>query len=91
LAKSHYAAERIGSIPGFKIKYDKPFIKEFVVETPVPPKDIINKLSDNRIAAGIDLGKFDLGLDNCLMIAVTEKRSIQEIDSLVEELSKFAK
>jgi glycine dehydrogenase subunit 1 len=91
LAKSHYAAEKINAIPGFNLKFNGSFIKEFVIETPAPPAEIITELAKHGISPGVDLGKFDIGLNNCMMIAVTEKRSRQEIDLLVDELSKFSK
>jgi len=87
--KSHYLAEKISQIPGFGLKYQKPFFKEFVVETPVPPSEIIETLSEEGIFAGIDLQK--LGMGNGLLIAVTEKRTRQELDLFVDRLKKFGK
>ena len=40
---------------------------------------------------GVDLGRFDNELADCLMIAVTEKRTKQEIDKLVEKLKGYSK
>jgi len=85
---AHYAADAIKKIPGFSPKFNGPFFKEFVMETPAPPVRIINKLARKNILAGIDMGRFRLGLKGCLMIAVTEKRSKSQIDNLVYELSK---
>ncbi len=88
LSKACYAAGKISELPGYSLKFNGPFFKEFVIETPIPPGRIINKLSKKGILAGIDLGKFKLGLKGCLMIAVTEKSSKRQIDDLVYELSK---
>lgn len=90
LSKSHYAAERLSDIPGFSLKFSGPFFKEFVVETPVPPRRLIARLAKKDIAAGLDMGRFKLGLKGCLMVAVTEKRSRRQIDDLAYELSKAA-
>jgi len=90
LSKAHYAASKISELPGYKLKYNGPFFKEFVVETPVSPHRIITRLAGKRIVPGVDVGKYAAGLKGCLMIAVTEKRSKQHIDDLVFELSKFA-
>ncbi len=88
LSKAHYAAERISDIPGFSLKFSGPFFKEFVVETPVPPRRLIGKLAKKGIAPGLDMGRFKLGLKGCLMVAVTEKNSKRQIDDLVYELSR---
>ncbi len=86
LSKSHYAAEQISKINGFSLKYKGPFFKEFVIETPVAPQRLITKLLKSGINPGIDMSKFKL--KGCLMIAVTEKRTKEQIDNLVFELSK---
>jgi len=89
LQKSHYTLDEITKIEGFKRRFDAPFFKEFVVETPVPPKRIIRSLMKRNLFAGIDLAQFDRKLKNCLLVCVTEKRTKEEIDYLVDELRKL--
>ncbi|MEE8418326.1 MAG: glycine dehydrogenase, partial [candidate division Zixibacteria bacterium] len=89
-SKAHYAAEKISEVSGFSLKFNGPFFKEFLVETPIPPHRLIGRLAKKGIAAGLDMGRFNLGLKGCLMVAVTEKRSRHQIDDLVYELSKAA-
>jgi glycine dehydrogenase subunit 1 len=90
LSKAHYAASKITSLPGFNLKFKGPFFKEFVIDSPASATNLINKLSKKGIVPGIELGKFSLGLRGSLMIAVTEKRSKEEIDRLVAELTAAA-
>jgi glycine dehydrogenase subunit 1 len=89
LQKSHYAFDEITKIDGFKKRFDAPFFKEFVVETSIPPKRIIRSLIKRNLFAGIDLAQFDRELKNCLLLCVTEKRTKEEIDFLVDELRKL--
>ena len=89
LQKAHYAMEEIIKIDGFKLKYQAPFFKEFIVETPVPPGEIINKLLDKDILAGVDISRIDPRFDNLLLICVTEKRTKKEIDYFVEQLKRL--
>jgi glycine dehydrogenase subunit 1 len=89
LQKNHYAFAEITKIDGFKKRFDAPFFKEFVVETHVPPKRIIRSLIKRNLFAGIDLARFDRKLKNCLLVCVTEKRTKEEIDYLVDELRKL--
>jgi glycine dehydrogenase subunit 1 len=86
LQKSHYAAERISEIDGFTRKFNAPFFKEFVITTPLPANEVVRGLLDKNIFAGIDLGTLDSNLKNELLICVTEKRTKQEIDHLVDGL-----
>jgi glycine dehydrogenase subunit 1 len=88
LQKSHYLAEKISQIKGFKLKYNQPFFKEFVVETPIPASVIKEKLQAKKILPGIDLSKFD-GYGDGLLIAVTEKRTKKEMDIFVDELKNL--
>ena len=88
LAKAHQTANRIKELPGFRLRFSSPFFKEFVIQTPVSPKKIINNLSKYNILAGVDLNGFKIGLKGCLMIAVTEKISSEQIDDLVFHLSR---
>jgi glycine dehydrogenase subunit 1 len=89
LQKSHYALEQITQLDGFEKGYSAPFFKEFVIQTPIPPKKIIKSLLKRDIFAGVDLGLFDRKLKNHLLVCVTEKRTKEEIDCFVEELRKL--
>ncbi len=88
LAKAHYAARKICNLPGYKLRFNTPFFKEFVIQAPVTPKKIITALARHDILAGVDLSEFKIGLKGCLMVAVTEKISYEQIDELTFRLSK---
>jgi glycine dehydrogenase subunit 1 len=87
LQKSHYLSEKLSSIDGYKMKFDKPFFKEFTFETKIDPEDIIKTLYKRKIFAGINLKRF--GFKNLLLIAVTEKRTREEMDIFIEEIKKL--
>ena len=86
LNKAHYAKEKISEIPGFSLKFEQPFFKEFVITTPHPVSKINRKLMENRIIGGFDLGRFFEGMEKDFLLAVTERRTKREIDKLVEVL-----
>ena len=81
--KSQYAARAISQIQGFEIPYGYNFIKEFVVKSRVASKKII----ENALSEGISISPLE-GNDNKLLIAITEKRTKEEIDFLVSFLKK---
>jgi glycine dehydrogenase subunit 1 len=90
LQKSHYAAEQIDRISGFKRKYKTPFFKEFVIETPIPAEKVVRSLLDKGILVGVDMAGFDQSWRNQLLICVTERRTKTEVDLLAEELKKLS-
>ncbi|MGB2768303.1 MAG: aminomethyl-transferring glycine dehydrogenase subunit GcvPA [Candidatus Zixiibacteriota bacterium] len=89
LQKSHYTAEKITQLDGFSRRFDGPFFKEFVITTPLPAKEVVGRLLKKNILAGMDLGIFDSNLKNELLVCVTEKRTKEEIDHLVDELREL--
>lgn len=91
LQNSHYLANQIQKLAGYKLTYSTPFFKEFVITTPVPASEIIDQLILQNIYAGIDLSQFDYGLNNSLLVAVTEKRTREEMDLFVAALKMFKK
>jgi len=78
--KAHYLAGEMIKIQGFELFYSQPFFQEFVVKTPVPADQIVKKAIMKNIFAGIAIDK------NLLMIAVTEKRTKEEIDAYLSFL-----
>ena len=86
---AHYLADQIKKIKGFSLLNDKPFFMEFLVKTPVPAAKIIEEAEKEGILAGIDTSRF-AECKEVLLIAVTEKRTKEEIDKLIDVLKTFA-
>ncbi len=74
---AHYLAGRLVESGKFRLAFDKPFLKEFVVKTDLDVKKINRRLLDAGIMGGLDLG------NGMIEFAVTEKRTREEIDKLV--------
>jgi len=86
LDKAHYAASRIGSLDGFEMRFEAPFFKEFVVRSAKPVERVLAACRERSILVGPALGGFLPELQDCFLVAVTEKRSKDEIDQLVDAL-----
>ncbi len=86
LQKAHYAEEKISSLPGYSRAFPAPFLKEFTVKCPVPAAKVVERLLDRGFLAGIDLGKYYPNMKDYLLVAVTEKRTKEEIDCFAEQL-----
>jgi len=81
LQKAHYLADQLCTIPGVRLATKGSFFKEFTIELPSAADQLIEKALNKQIFAGISLGK--LGHPNHLLIAVTEKRTREELDTFV--------
>jgi glycine dehydrogenase subunit 1 len=89
--RAYRTFEKILDIPGFAPYFNGSFVREFAVRTPVPAGDIINKMAaDKSILPGIDLSRYYSGMDNALMIAVTEKRTEDDIEKLGLALKEYS-
>ncbi len=89
LAKAHYAAEQLTRIPGVALRFPAaPFFKEFTLRLPAPPERVVARVAKRRILAGVPLKAFDRRLADCLLVAVTEQRTREEIDALAGALAE---
>jgi glycine dehydrogenase subunit 1 len=85
-AKAHYAADRLTQISGVSLRFDAPFFKELTLRLPKAPERVAARLAKGKILAGLPLKSFDRKLADCLLVAVTEKRTKAEIDRFAEAL-----
>ncbi|MDZ4198500.1 MAG: glycine dehydrogenase, partial [Kiritimatiellia bacterium] len=81
-----YAFERICAIPGIRPFAGGPFFNEFAVRLPRDAAEVVGRLIDHGVAAGFPVGRYYPGLENVLLIAVTEKRTKEEMDLLAARL-----
>jgi glycine dehydrogenase subunit 1 len=86
-AKAHYAADAFGKIPGVRLRFAAPFFKEFALELPKSPERVAKRLMKDKILAGVPLKAFDRVQKDCLLVAVTEKRTRAEIDAYAAALA----
>jgi glycine dehydrogenase subunit 1 len=85
--KASYAWQRLTAVKGVKPRFQaKWFFNEFVIELPANAAEIAGKLIEKGFAAGFPLSRYYEGMENSLLIAVTEKRTKQQIGMLAEAL-----
>ena len=85
--KASYAYQRLTAIPGVRPHFAaKWFFNEMVLDLPCDAADVIGRLIEKGFAAGFPLSRYYRGMDNSILVAVTEKRTKQEIGMLAEAL-----
>ena len=87
-AKAHYAAAELAKVPGVRLRFGAPFFKEFTLELPKAPERVVKRLLRDRILAGVPLKALDRSVKNGLLVAVTERRTREEIDAFAAALGR---
>lgn len=82
-AGAHYLCEQLTQTGFFKLKYNQPFFNEFCMTYDGDIDALQAECADNGFMAGV---KVD---DNTIMFAVTEQRTKEEIDELVDLIKQI--
>jgi glycine dehydrogenase subunit 1 len=85
-SKAVYARDRLAAIKGVKVDKALPIFNEFAVTLPADAGETVGVMIERGIAPGLPLGCFFKGMENLLLVAVTEKRTKHEIGVLAETL-----
>lgn len=88
IQKAHYAKKALQE-NGLEIVFDGPIFNEFVVKLPRPVKEVNQALLQKGFIGGYDLGRDYPGLENHMLVAVTELRTKEEIDTFAKELGDY--
>ena len=84
LALAQYARERVPLEPAF----DAPPFKEVAFRTPIPAREVIARAREHGVHPGYALGRDYEGMDDVLLVAVTEKRTAADVDRLADVLEE---
>lgn len=86
-ANTRMLAEKIKELPGITRVFDQtPFFHEIVVQLPIDSEIIMHSLGKQGIQAGLRLSPYYKELQNCLLIAVTETKSPEDINTFITAL-----
>src|SRR5579883_3324263 len=88
LQKAHYAQRQITAVPGFKAAFSSPFFDEFVIQSPVRIGQLQRAFEQAGIIGGYPLAQDYPYLPNSMLFCVTETRTREEIDLLVDVLKE---
>jgi glycine dehydrogenase subunit 1 len=90
--RTAFARDQIGAIDGFEPLHDAPVVREFAVRSTAVPVEMLRVGGDQ---AGRPLAVYPLARDlpefgDSFLVAITEQRSIDDIDWLVDSLRESA-
>ena len=84
LALSHYARGRVSLGPAFEAGS----FKEVAFRTPVPAREVVRRARERGVHPGYALGRDYEGMDDVLLVALSEKRTVEDVDRLAEVLAE---
>jgi glycine dehydrogenase subunit 1 len=87
---ARYCRDALLAIDGVAPGSPAPTLREFAVRTPVPAAVLVERLADEGFLAGVAVGPGyeDTPYEDCLLVAVTERRTRAEIDAYVAAFEK---
>jgi glycine dehydrogenase subunit 1 len=90
MALAEYAKERLQE-RGFELVFpDRPTFKEFAVRVGRNADDVVRAARERGIHPGYALRREYAGLEDALLVAVTEKRRPEDVDRLADVLAEVA-
>jgi glycine dehydrogenase subunit 1 len=84
MALAQYARERVPLEPAF----EAPSFKEVAFRTPIPAREVVRRARERGVHPGYALGRDYEGMDDVLLVALTEKRTAEDVDRLAEVLGE---
>jgi glycine dehydrogenase subunit 1 len=88
LDKAEYAKQLLSAIKGVEVKRSSPTFNEFTVHLPRDASQVVAAMMRKGFAAGFPLGRYYPGMERYLLVAVTEKRTKEEIDRYAKALQE---
>jgi glycine dehydrogenase subunit 1 len=88
MSLSDYAKQRLGFPLAFS---DKTTFKEFAIRLGRPAKEVVREARARGVHPGYALGRDYPGMDDALLVCLTEKRSPADVDRLADVLAEVAR
>ena len=93
---AHYLFDRLRAIDGVRPAADAPFFREFALRVPGDARAVLAALADEGILGGLSVGELtggpdaslEGGVDDVILVAVTERRTREELDRYADALAR---
>ncbi|MEK6278681.1 MAG: aminomethyl-transferring glycine dehydrogenase subunit GcvPA [Actinomycetota bacterium] len=86
LRRTAYARERLAAVDGVELLHEAPVAREFGLRLQAPVGEVLDRCAERGIAAGYPLGREYPEYEDGLLVAITERRTKDQIDALAEAL-----
>jgi glycine cleavage system P protein (glycine dehydrogenase) subunit 1 len=86
--RTAYAREALSALDGVELLHEAPVVREFGLRLDAPVGDVVNRCAVAGIGAGHPLGPDYPEHEDGLLVALTERRSREQIDRFAEVLGR---
>jgi glycine dehydrogenase subunit 1 len=86
--RTAYAVERLAAVDGVELVHEAPVVRELAVSLDAPVHAVLDRCAADGIAAGYPLGREYPEYPDGLLVAITERRSREDIDRLADALAR---
>jgi glycine dehydrogenase subunit 1 len=84
--RTAYARERLAAVEGVELLHQAPVVREFALRLEAPVGAVLDRVAERGMAAGYPLGREYPEHQDGLLVAITERRTPEQIDALAEAL-----
>jgi glycine dehydrogenase subunit 1 len=84
MALAQYARERIH----LELAFEHPAFKEIAFRTPTPAREVIRRAREHGVNPGYALGRDYEDMEDVLLVAVSEKKTVEDVDRLASVLQE---
>jgi glycine dehydrogenase subunit 1 len=84
--RTAYARDRLASIEGVELLHEAPVVREFALRLEAPVEAVLERCAERGIAAGYPLRRDYPEHEDGLLVAITERRTREQIDQLADAL-----
>jgi glycine cleavage system P protein (glycine dehydrogenase) subunit 1 len=85
--RTAYARDRLSRIDGITLLHDRPVVREFALQLDAPVEAVAARCHEQGINPGYPLGRDYPEHADCLLVAITERRTRADIDRLADALA----
>jgi glycine dehydrogenase subunit 1 len=87
LALARHARERIS----LEAAFEAPSFKEVAFRTPIPAREVVRRARERGVHPGYVLGREYEGMEDVLLVALTEKKTPADVERLAEVLDEVCR
>jgi glycine dehydrogenase subunit 1 len=84
--RTAYARERLAALEGVELLHEAPVVREFAIRVDAPVAAVLDRCAERGVAAGYSLSREYPEYEDGLLVAITERRTREQIDLLEEVL-----
>ncbi len=89
--KSHYLLSQLEQVSGVSSVGRGPFFNEFVIRLSKPVESVQKQLLERGFLFGLNLGTYYSEFSDAVLLTVTEMRTKEELDALIENVQEVLK